>query len=161
MAKFDAYSPRIRSTPPVDTSAYSSGKVIGGLQKIKAPFNDSLTGVLKSLTVKDADDQKSALTILIFDSKPNGAYADKSSFSWVAGDFDKLCGFLSVGSSDYVSVNSKAIAEYDVAMVVQDNSSPAPSQGSDSALYYVIVSGGTPTYTAADSLKLQFGFLQS
>lgn len=161
MAQFDSYAPRIRVTPVlVPSVAYTSGDVVGGIMAIPRPFNDMKNGVLKSLTVKDADNQKAAMTVLLFDQLPTGTYTDNGAFAWGTGDFAKCIGQVQVATADYVTVNGKAIADEDLARVIQD-ATASVVQGADTNLWAIAVTTGTPTYTTASSLELQFGVLQS
>lgn len=152
----EPYSPRLRVTPPITAGAYTSGNVVGGLQTL-VPFGRSLTGVLKTLLVKDADAQKSAMTVLIFDDLPNGAggvYADKFDIVWGTGDFTKCIGRVSIVASDYVTVAGKALADIDLTRVVGNGASPKVNK-----LYAICVLAGVPTFTTTSALEFQYGFL--
>lgn len=139
------------STFAQDTSAYSSGDVVGGLVNLGALRAISATAVLKSLVVLDSANQKAALTILLFSGLPAGTFTDNGALVLSAADLALVVAKVNVLASDYETVASRAIAQLDLSLVLK---------GLDGTrnLYMVIVTTGTPTYTAL-CLKIRFGIL--
>lgn len=138
--------------PTISTTQYTSGDVVGGLLDFGALIAVNNRGVLKSLLVLDADNQKAALTLLLFASKPAGTFTDNSALALSAADLALVTAKVDVAPTDYETFDSKALAQIDVATVLA-------SLNSDRHLYGVLVTTGTPTFTDTDRLKLRAGVL--
>lgn len=152
-------------------TAYSANDVIGtaggsgnDAGKIRLPNalrEPTRSGILQSLTLFDAANQKPALTVLFFKGRPAGNFPDNSPCGGLdtgVDGSDLLLGFVSVASSDWVSItssgNTTATASIkNIGLVVE------PDTNGD--IYAVFISGGTPDYIgSADELVANFGFIQ-
>lgn len=150
-------------TPNIPTSsspAYSIGDCIGGVITLTGASRlTSKETILQSLHIKDSLNQKSAFTILIFDSNPTGdtgfTATDNAAFAYGSGNaFSRQIGIIQVLGSDYITIDSKASAPLSGLGRVYKPSA-------DANLYMVIVAQGTPTYGAnSTSLITKLGFLQ-
>src|SRR5262245_17466065 len=101
----------IREIAPTITSgvtAYSAGDAIGGkLQLTQTTKAIKSVVILDSLLVRDANNQKAALELIVFDSDPTAAtITDNTAFAWVT-DFSKVIARIAVGTTDYVTIDSK------------------------------------------------------
>lgn len=144
----------LQPTVTVSTSpAYTAGDVVGGeIVLTGAVRKVSGTGVFQSLTVFDVSNQKPALTILVFNADPAGTYTDNGAFAFNASDYAKLLGKISVAATDYVTLDSKAIASpaiqpFCIASATTQN------------LWLVMVVSTTPTFAATTDLRLTVGIL--
>lgn len=144
----------VTPTVTISTSIYAAGDVIGDeLTLTNAMRVSSGSGVLHSIAVFDADNEKAAFDILLFESDPAGTYTDNAAASWNTADFAKFLGRVNVATTDYLTVNSRALAvKTGIGLTVK-------ASGSRN-LYAVLIATGTPTYTATTDLTLRFGFLQ-
>lgn len=152
----------IRQTPTINTVQYSANDNVGGLMTVDAIGPAFGTGVLKHITITDFDNQKAALTILFFESLPAGTFTNNSAFPNLAtADLDKVIGKVEIAADDYTTFNARAVATVECSMNVWSRQQTAgPSEGQDKrTIYYAIQTSGTPTYTAADSLKVKLGLL--
>lgn len=138
--------------PAIDTTAYTSGDCVGGLNTLRLRDNPP-EAVLKSVRVIDTDNQKAPLTLLFFRALPAGAFTNNAANGLSAADALLLCGKANVAASDYETVNSHAVAEVEVSKLVT-----GLNDGSR-ALYMLVVTTGTPTYTANGNLRILLGLL--
>jgi hypothetical protein len=146
------------------SGAYSSGQCVGPAQKIGIGGPGRASGKLQTLTVIDKDNQKAALAILFFADDPVGqggaTVTDQAAFAWGTGTAPKLyLGKVDIATGDYESQGSTAIAVVTKAalgMMMQ----AAFRAGVDPAVYAVVTTTGTPTYTTAGSLIFNYGFDQ-
>jgi hypothetical protein len=141
-------------TPTVSTSpAYTSGDSVGAKQTIASAVRTSGgTGILQNLTVTDKGNQKAALEILIFDSDPTaGTYTDNGATA-LSTDLAKVIARISVAATDYITIDSKAVAKVAVGQVVKASGS--------TSLYAVATTTSTPTYASTTDLTFKYGILQ-
>ncbi len=137
--------------PTVDTSAYGANDIVGGVQTI-ASFAQVTGGsaVLNSLAIFDAGNQKAAMQILFFDATPSGGtYADQGAVTWAAGDAAKFIGKVEVLTADFTSFGTQGVAVY--------RNLNMPLSVAATSLFALIITTGTPTYTAATNLHLVLG----
>jgi hypothetical protein len=140
------------ATVGVDTTAYSSGDLLGH----KLSLNDVMrisggSGYLMSIVIEDLTNQKSALDVIIFDSNPsNTTFTNNAALTIADADIPKILGHISFTASDYISFANNAIGTRTLLNL------PVVASGSDD-LYACIVCRGTPTY-GANELAIRFGF---
>ena len=146
---------QVVSTPTISTSAYVSGYVVGGLITISgaARINGGVVTVQDLLIIDEAN-QRAPLTLLFFDSPPAGTYTDHAACPTLGEDADKVIGQVNVAASDYTTTGGAAIAHK------QNLSFVLPNNNNDTSLRLVMVTTGTPTYTAADDLMIKFKLYQ-
>jgi hypothetical protein len=134
------------------SSAYSGGNAVGGKRTLTGALTSVGTGILESIIVLDRANQKAALDIFIFDADPTAAtLADKTAFVFSTDDL-KVIAHVSVAASDYVTVNSKAIAH--------ETSLGIALKASGTTLWAAVVTSGTPTFAATTDVQITFGILQ-
>lgn len=139
-------------TPTVDTNAFGSGDQISTKQTIDGASSGSGSGCnLEKVVVIDKDKQKSALKLFLFDDDPTvasveNAAADVSDAEVLA----KCIGVVSIAAGDYSDLNASSVATVSPRLGVR------PKKGTNT-LYMLIVSAGTPTYTAS-GLAFKFMF---
>jgi len=143
-------------------SAYASGNSIGGVLKIDnsngvdGPMVEAwLSAILQSLVVADFDNQKQPITFYFFNALPSTG-VDHASFTPTESDLKKLIATVVVGSGDYVSINSMAVAsgvnQRNIGAVIK----PAGASAGATAIYVVAVTLGTPTFTNGLQFRFQF-----
>ncbi len=136
------------------TPAYTAGDVVGGILTLTNAMRTSGgTGILESIFINDASNQKAALDIYIFDSNPAaGTYTDNAAVVF-STDLTKLIARIPVAAADYVTNNSQATAHEKAIGAIMKASGSAN-------LFAVIVTSGTPTYAATTAITIRFGSLQ-
>lgn len=100
-------------TPTVTASAYSSGKVIGGVISVANAFRSAeLSGILHRLYITSKNNIQPTLHIYLFDTNPsNGTYTDQVALTWNATDFGYVVGCIQIVASNWVSDGTKAVAD--------------------------------------------------
>lgn len=143
-------------TPTLDTNILAAGDAVGGKQTLTSAARVSGgTVTLESITVRDTGNQKAALTILFFDSDPTAAtITNNAAFAW-STDISKCVGRVNIATADYETIDSEAIA------CVRGLNLTMLASGSANLYAAVVLTSGTPTYTAVGDLVFKYGFLQS
>jgi hypothetical protein len=160
VAKFGNTRP-VKKTLTVDTSAYTAGDSVGGLVAVEALGATTGRGVLKHVTVTDFDNQKSALTILFFDSLPAATITDQAAFPDLAtGDLGKVIGKVVVAADDYTTIGTRAVATVECSICLWSLQATTDGLPADQRrVYMAVVAGGTPDYSAADAVRVHLGTL--
>jgi len=150
------YTKTIKITPTVSTSpAYTAGDAVGGKETLTAALRTSNgTVILESLVLLDRANQKQPMEVIIFDADPSAAtITDNTAFVYSTDDL-KVVARISIAATDYVTLNSKAIANLrGLGVAIKGNDS-------STSLYAALVTTGTPTFAATTDIQLSFGFLQ-
>lgn len=141
---------RVRPTLAISNAAiYAAGDSIGGLFTLDI---SSLAwgGILNSLVVTDANNQKAPFTLYLFHSTPT-TVADNAAWSPTYADLKRVLTTISVAALDYVTVNgiAQAVKTQINFTLPGDAINPMPA---------IILTSGTPTYLGASNLDLVFGF---
>lgn len=137
----------------VDTSAYASGDLIDAKLTFSPAVRGNVgTALIQSVQVFDIDAQAADLKVVFFEADPSSTvFTDSGAFDVADADLDKIVCVVDVVS--HHSFNDNAVSTADNVGCPFDLTAPSTS------LYAAIVSQGTPTYSAATSLKIQVGFL--
>lgn len=148
----------ISVTPTITTTnvPYSSGDVVGGLITLTgASRASSKTSILKSIHIKDDNNQKQPLTFLLFNVDPStgATIIDNTAFAYGSSALSKQICKVNVDTTDYETIDSKGIADIDnFNKVISSN---------NGTFYLIILTTGTPTFGAnSTSLQITFNFLQ-
>jgi hypothetical protein len=141
-------------TPPISTSAYTTGDVIGG--KMVFVGAASRNGVILDVTVWDDDGEKDQLDLFFFSGTLTGTYTDNEAFAVNAADKSKLFGVISIAASDYIDAGSDAVAHK-----TQTPLTIRPNNTGTSDITMIAVIRATTTYTATTDLRFEFGVLPS
>ena len=134
-------------------SAYTAGNVVGSKFTIAMPPYPVL---LQNVVVADRDSSNhAALTVLCFDTDPSAStITDKTAFTEAAADSPNFIGHVDVGVADYRDAGGVAHA------TVSPGARVKVPGGTSRNLYAVIVTTGTPTWTATTGkLTLRLGFI--
>lgn len=134
----------------VSTTIYTAGDTVGGILTLTDAVRYSGgIATIDELKILDADNQKAPFTVLLFNASPAAAITtDNAAFAF-GTDFGKCVGQLLVAATDYTTTDGKAVVDLrGLACHVQ------PTTGRD--LFAVLVTTGTPTYTATTSLVVKF-----
>lgn len=155
------YLPLVRNkvvevTPAVSTSAYADKDAINTGGIITLPNVVSSRGdvaYLAGITVTDAANQKSALSLYFFNAAIASTFTDNAVFDPTDAEIlANFVGYVALASASYISLNDNAVGTqtpaYPIAMKTKNSTN----------LYLAIVSAGTPTYVAAADLKFRFTF---
>lgn len=142
----------------VDTNIYASGDVIDGVKSISDSVRgNTLSGIIESVVLSDGDNKKSEMDIYFFTDNPNGGtVTDNDPWAPSEDDIKKFIGKASVVTGNWETVGTEALA------FVNELSIPFKLDSTNTAknLYAIVVSRGTPTYTAATKLQVRVGILQ-
>ena len=136
------------------SGAYTAGYQVGGIQTLSKPtFDQGRFAMLTSLTILDVDNQKAALTILLFNALPTIASADQQAFSMTGANLKATCvAQIPIVAGDYATVGSSAVATHQYTNML------AQSNDTQGQLYAAVVTSGTPTYTTTSSLVFRWNF---
>ena len=149
------YTSVIKDTTAVSTTpAYTAGDAVGGKRTITNALRTSGgSGILESVQILDRANQKAAMELFIFDSDPSAAtITDNAAFVFSTDDL-KVLAHVTIAATDYVTINSKAVATIKgLGVALKGNAT--------STLYAALVTTGTPTYAATTDLQLIYGILQ-
>lgn len=144
-----AYARAVSYTPVTDTSAYAAGDMIGTGASALTLFGSEQrkSGLVVGCLVHDYDKQNASLDILLLSANPTSStFTNNAVLALHDNDFANVIGIIKVYSSDYVSLSAQGIA--------QTTGTLAYPVASGATVYAVTRCGGTPTYTAADSLTI-------
>lgn len=140
-------------TVTVDTNAFTAGDVVGSKLTLTSAMRVSGgTGILDSIYVQEKGSQAAVLDILIFNADPsNGTYTNNGAFTANDTDMAMCIARVHIATTDYVATGGYTSASLGgLGKIVA-------ASGSGN-LYAVIITSGTPTYSATTSLKVRFGF---
>lgn len=144
----------ISPTVTASTSpAYTAGDVVGAkLTLTNAARVSGGTAILDTILIEEKGSQAAALDILIFGQDPsNGTYTDNGAFTANDTDMGFLIARVHVAAGDYVATGGYTTANLGGLGRVLTATGSAN-------LFAVIVTSGTPTYSATTSVKVRFGF---
>jgi len=136
------------SVAPVTPAAYGSGDAIGVLQSLAGAVSGSKqSGTLENLVVVDIDNQSAPIDVFLFQSSVTGG-VDNAAYAPSDAEILECVGVVEVDALDYITVGASSVATIPVDLGFQLDSS--------TTVYAQIVSRGTPTYGAANSLRFNF-----
>jgi hypothetical protein len=140
----------IRVTPVIDTAAYTAKDAVGAVFALTDIVAPGAGGMIVGLTVIDIDDQKAALELFLFDTLLVGT-ANNAAFpttSPTEAIIASTCiGRIAIPAASYVSATAIAVAEVACNVLVRPPSDLT-------TIYGQLMTSGTPTYTAVNSLVL-------
>ena len=139
------------------TVGYTANQCLGGKLTLTNCLRiNNGVALLESINVCDLDKQNAPLTLVFFGSNPSGTYNDHSTFSLSAGDLSKVIGSCSIGASNYLQIgNDRSVATLPALGLELQGT------GGNQNLYALLMTTGTPTYTTASSVSINFGLLDS
>jgi hypothetical protein len=148
-------STSIKDTTAVSASPdYSIGDAVGGKRTLASAVRVSGgTAILEDIMLLDRANQGPGLEILFFDADPTAAtITDNSGFVFSTDDL-KLIARVSVGVSDWTSVNSKKYAHIkSIGALLK--------AASGTSLYVAIVATTAYNAAATDDMQVIYKFLQ-
>lgn len=149
------FTKTIKDTTAVSTSAYTAGDAVGAKRTLTGALRLSNgTAILESITLLDRSNQKAGMELFIFDSDPSAAtITDNAAFVFSTDDL-KVLARITIAATDYVTMDSKAIAQ------IKGLGVALTGANSNTSLYAALVTTGTPTYAATTDIQLIYGFLQ-
>jgi hypothetical protein len=153
----------LEATLTVDTSAYASGDHIGkaaaGNGVASNPVAITLPTdwaypcaiLVQNVMLVDEAKQNAAIDVLFYNQNPSATtFTDNSATDVADADMEKVAGAVSL--TTYFSLNDNSFAQATncgVEVVMKAGT-----------LYVSLVSRGTPTYAAADDLRLKVGVIK-
>lgn len=152
------FTKAITTTDP----AYADGDQIG--TKFEIPEIAIAKGqavVLESVTVIDKVKQNSALVLFFFSQSPTVASSDNNTLDITDAEMEAKCiGKVDIAASDYKSLNASSVA---TKSNIQLQLKPGDEKSgiiTGQSIYAILMSNGTPDYTAGTDLILKMGFKQ-
>jgi len=132
--------------------AYEANDVVGGTLSCDA-YNVKGGGYIDAVRLVDADDEKAVFTLYVFDAAPT-TIADAATHAPAASDWEKYIGKIAIAAEDYDANGADACAL--VYGLGGTNTHLRVTFGNlpTGKLYFRLVCTATPTYTAANDLKL-------
>lgn len=144
----------VEATPTIDTGAYATGELIGSEAIVLegAVGGDAgsklVGGILQSVVITDLSKQSANLDVIFFDVDPsNTTFTDNSAFD--ADDADLLNIIRTVSVTDWKAFNDNSQGQ-------AHNLATPFVLDTGNSLWAVLVSRGTPTYSAT-ALTLRVG----
>lgn len=137
--------------------AYAAGQQIGVPVEIKNAVEDSgSSATVQSVSIQDPAKQDAAVDVIFFSQAPS-AGADKAAWAPTAADLAKILGVVKIVAANYSDGAAMSIGSLVNAGLKVKAGKAAPSQ-SNSSIWALIVSRGTPNYGAsAANLALLVG----
>lgn len=151
----------ISVSPTISTSAYTAGDNVGGAMTLSdAARIDGGTCVIESIAIVDKDSEEAVFDFHFFSDAPSAT--DNAAFDPTDTQLvDHYLGTVyGVGDSD---VDSQSVYSTfsDNSVCSKRNIGLVLECATDSrAIYCVVTTQGTPTYTSTSDLNFKFGFLQ-
>ena len=147
----------IEVTLTLDTDIYASGDVLADTQVITNSIREFGTVTLQSLTILDKDDQGVAMNVIFLRSNTSIG-TENLAFAPSDAVMAEVLAIVEVASGDYVDCVNSQLATLVAGVDTQMGCLLQPTAGDH--LYFAVVTGGTPTHTAA-GIVMKFGFLRS
>ena len=144
--KTGAYRTVLTAVPTLDTNVFAAGELVGSAEIELAPAANvdgivPSSGVIQSVIIIDEDAQAVNLEVYFFDAEPaNTTFTENSAFSPADTDLDALIGVAAV--STWFALNDNSVGQ------VLDLAMPFVLAVGLRTIYAVLVTRGTPTYTA-------------
>jgi hypothetical protein len=134
------------------SSAYASGNAVGGLLTFANATRTISSGVLHSVNLNFKSAQTAATDLILFNAQPtNTTITDKTAFSLAAADFDKVVGVVHI--TDCTSLGTPSTCRADSLGLTF-------RLASGTTLYGVLVTRGTPTFSATSDVSVQISVLE-
>ena len=140
-------------TPTVDTSIYASGDVVGGLMTFTGALSSwTGSGIITGALIADKSAVAHDLELHIFESLPASTFTDQAAFDPDDADLLKEVAVISFGSTSRYAFSDNGVKYLgSISCPVRARSSSNPGN----ALYGVLVSRGTPTFTGASDITVR------
>lgn len=150
----DSVSKVIEVTPTIDTSAYTTGDLIGTKLTLAGSGNESLgSGFIESVEITDLDKETVDIDVVIFDADPSGTtFTDNAAFDPADADLVNIVCVIPVTS--HFDFNDNGVS------IVKNVGCPYKLAVGSTSLYAALVSRASVTYTSAADLKLRVGIKQ-
>lgn len=144
----------VTPTHTVDTAAYTAGDTVGGIITIANAFRASgKESILQSIHILDRSNQKPTGNLLFFNASPSAATTtDNAAFVYSTDDLKEVAR-VAIVSADYVTINSKAVANL-------SNLGRQVYATTGTSLYVVFVTDGAPDFVASTDLQISYSFLR-
>lgn len=141
---------RLSQTPTISTTAYAAKDAVGGLMTFANAVRASGgTCLVQSVQVVDKDQEMAALDLVLFDRSIT-APTDNAAFDPTDTELTQCVGVIPI--TFYADFNDNAVA------IVNNVGLECVLNGTD--LFGVLVSRGTPTYTATSDIVVILTILQ-
>ena len=139
--------------PTITVGAYTAGFQLGGLQTLpQASLGNGLACKLHNLIITDSAKQNAATVVFFFHTPPVIISSDYQALNISHSEMrDKCVGFVSVGTSDWVSLSNNGVATIKPELAMC-------AVAGNGTLYAVAMTSGTPTYTSTGDLTFKYVF---
>lgn len=142
----------------IDTNAYTSGDVVGGLLRWDVgKLMDAAAGLITGATILDGDDVKGEFDLILFNAAPATPIddADALATGWDQDHQNKMIGeLLNIPASEYTSRNSLARAFKGWQATDQPVYGDARDGNNAGYIYGYLVAKGAHNFTNATALQV-------
>jgi len=144
-------------TPVVDTNAYASGDVIGGVMTFENALRSYTRAgkvVAATLFDKTASSGLAACNLWLFNANPSASTTtDNAAFNLADADVTKLAGIIPFTSDHVYDGGTGNQVLYNAGLYVPvTGQAPTNTNTDDTDIYGVLVAGGAVTFAAASDL---------
>lgn len=130
----------------IKSTAYVTGRVLGGKWVFPAVIGVAAGGVIEQLTITDVGKQNAPMDIIVFSDDPAlSTLGDDANPSVDAADLGKVVGWVQVLATHYTQLNNVSIATLTFP-------TPMVLGAGKRDLYLVAVLRGTPTYGSTSAI---------
>ena len=151
------FTDSLTATPTITAGAYSSGNLLGGLltlagaARVNADTGGLATGTIRTVTLTDKANQKSAVDVVFFVANPtNTTFTDHAAAAINVADLPNVAGHVSIVAGDYIS-----LAASTNAVATKGGLGISYKIPSGSSLYACLICRGTPTYASTSDVSLR------
>lgn len=141
----------------VDTSAYTAGDCVGGVQTVTNWARASGIGtVLQDVIIEDLDGINPTGYLMIFDAEPSGStLTDADAASIAAADQAKRVACIKISSGDWMDEAAVGGISHCELRNLGKTIIPAAT-----SVWVAFVTDGTPDFTTASALTISLGLLR-
>lgn len=144
-------------TPTITVAAYSAGQCIGGLMTFNnaARANGPGSGLVQSVEVTDLSGQDASTDLVLFNSNPtNSTFTDHATCTVNNLDVPKVAAVVNAADCHLLGATAPGVCQ---ALQLGD---PIVLGSSNTTLWGVLISRGTPAYTATTNISVRVAVLQ-
>jgi hypothetical protein len=135
------------------TTAYAAGDRLGtAVITLSNVFTQSHSMFLTSMHVLDISGQSPSFNVLLFQESPTVASADNAALNIADAEMEKCIGSF-VFDGTYITTSANSFASKEVNLHLMNKVL------SNTNLYLVFETVGTPTFTSTTALRMQINFL--
>jgi hypothetical protein len=148
---------QITVSPTVTVAAYSSGQCVGGLLTFSGAARSGGPGssLAQSAVISDVSGQDANIDLIVFNANPTGStFTDHATCTVANADLAKIAGTMTITDCHLLGSTAPGMCQ------AQQQAIPVALGSGNTTAYGVMISRGTPTYTASTNIKVVAGLLE-